>query len=64
MVDWFDDKGFEQYYLSSAKAKNKNGLLVDFSEHGLITGDPTAVSGHRQEAGSKVHGKIQNAKSS
>lgn len=30
MVDWFDDKGFEQYYLSSAKAKNKNGLLIDF----------------------------------
>lgn len=35
MVDWFDDKGFEQYYLSSAKAKNLQSVWIIFGLENL-----------------------------
>ena len=30
MIDWFDHKGFDEYYLKSAKAANKGNLLNAF----------------------------------
>lgn len=30
MIDWFDHKGFDEYYLKSAKAANKVNLLNAF----------------------------------
>lgn len=51
MPDFFDDRGFNEFYLKSAKSKDKERLLRAFMMHGLTTGDRTTQFVPRQKAG-------------